>query len=540
MRKARLIILLLSLLVTIVSCKRSQMPAIQRALSVYASEPDSALAILNGMERKSLPASEEAMYALIYTASQDKSGLDVSSDSLIRIAYDHYAQLPKDSLYSRCMYYMGKYYWLNDSLDRAEYCLKKAERRAAMDCDTATQCLALEKLQRTVRHRAPNRGLAYINKAINLYKHYSKASVRNTIYLLLDKCLSEWFLNRTAEALAHSNEILKMALELNDSAVISDVYQDMACFSGDVGHTQIALEQAKLSCKFAAKYDLNKMIELAYAYEMADSLNSCLNLLDTLTVITPSYYYDKSHLRFLIAIKKRDYLNAKLYSDSSCHYIRTMYKDELRTNAENYNKLMVEKVENTKNENKVVALKYIVTLIILLAISVVLLILLSYKNYKAASSKKLADEKERIKYEQILHKKEVEQAEKLHQEEIKHKNIQMETMRKFLMQKIDIISRLNENSENHVVISDAEWNEMEVYLESVDNLFVSRLRKQFNNLTTDDIRLLMLLRLKVATKILANIYGISEKSIRQKLFVFKGKLDLTEKGLSLRQFINNF
>ena len=61
------------------------------------------------------PPAEKAYYALTYYLAQNKSGLDVANDSLIRVAYNYYAKLPEDSLYARCMYYMGVYYSLSDS-----------------------------------------------------------------------------------------------------------------------------------------------------------------------------------------------------------------------------------------------------------------------------------------------------------------------------------------------------------------------------------------------------------------------------------------
>lgn len=113
--------------------------------------PDNALSLLQTLNRSRFSEVEAAHYALVYTLSQDKSGIDVSNDSLLRLAYNHYRTLPTDSLYSRCMYYMGKYYLLTDSAHAAAHCLHEAERAAAASCDTAVQCMALEKLS-TLSH----------------------------------------------------------------------------------------------------------------------------------------------------------------------------------------------------------------------------------------------------------------------------------------------------------------------------------------------------------------------------------------------------
>lgn len=50
----------------------------------------------------------------------------------------------------------------------------------------------------------------------------------------------------------------------------------------------------------------------------------------------------------------------------------------------------------------------------------------------------------------------------------------------------------------------------------------------------------MLIRLKLPAKELARIYGISEKSIKQNLFLFKEKLGIQQEKISLRKYIEAF
>lgn len=65
------------------------------------------------------------------------------------------------------------------------------------------------------------------------------------------------------------------------------------------------------------------------------------------------------------------------------------------------------------------------------------------------------------------------------------------------------------------MLSDNDWTELEVFLDSVEDLFVSRLKKEHPNLSNADVRLMMLLRLKLSQKTLASIYCVSEKAIKQ-------------------------
>lgn len=97
------------------SCKETHNRAIDLAYHLTSTAPDSALSVLNGVNQKKLSKAEMARYALVYTIAQDKSGLDVDNDSLLRTAYTYYNNREDDSLYAKCEYYMGKYYLLNDS-----------------------------------------------------------------------------------------------------------------------------------------------------------------------------------------------------------------------------------------------------------------------------------------------------------------------------------------------------------------------------------------------------------------------------------------
>lgn len=84
-----------------------------------------------------------AMYSLAYTMAQDKTGIDIDNDSLIRTAYTYYYNRPEDSLYAKSQYYMGKYYALNDSSEKALQCFRKSIVMAKRKHDYDTQCLSL-------------------------------------------------------------------------------------------------------------------------------------------------------------------------------------------------------------------------------------------------------------------------------------------------------------------------------------------------------------------------------------------------------------
>ena len=66
------------------------------------------------------------------------------------------------------------------------------------------------------------------------------------------------------------------------------------------------------------------------------------------------------------------------------------------------------------------------------------------------------------------------------------------------------------------------------------------MKKAYPNLRDKDYQFCMLVRLDFSIKNLANIYGIAEVSLKQKLVTFKERLDIPDKSMSFKQFIANF
>ena len=91
---------------------------ISTIIPLAEKKPDSALALLKKVDQTKLSEKAVALYSIAYTMAQDKSGIDVDNDSLLRNAYNWYNGKPADSLYAKCEYYMGKYYALNDSSEK--------------------------------------------------------------------------------------------------------------------------------------------------------------------------------------------------------------------------------------------------------------------------------------------------------------------------------------------------------------------------------------------------------------------------------------
>ena len=528
------IIIILSVLTAflVTSCKETHNKAIDIAYQLTATAPDSALSVLDGVDQAKLGKAEMARYALVYTIAQDKSGLDVDNDSLLRTAYTYYNNREDDSLYAKCEYYMGKYYMLNDSTELAEDCLQKAADVSEKNGDRYTQCMALEKYSRVLRQTNPRKAVEVARHAETTYSSTPETSKSNIVYTKLNVSMCLLFADSVNEAEKKCKEAMSVAYEVKDSGILSDVYQDMASVLAEKKNYKESLWYSYQSCKLDNADQSSKMLNLAWSYLNADSIKQCNALLNTIQTENLSELYTAYYIRHLAAIKEHDYSKAVSLADSAYHYIEEMYGKELNDKEKYYKSLVAAQYEKGISEGRANLLTWLVSLIVFSAIAVIAFILYAYRQYKLRAERKIQSEQEKLAMEK-----------KMHEEEIRHKEIQLSTMRSFILRRIDTAQKIQElrgNKTDTVPLTEEDWEEIRLFVDGVEGNFVSRLHSTFPDLSDDDIRLMMLLRLKMPTKALALIYGISEKSIKQKLFVYKAKVGISGEKVSLRTFIEAF
>ena len=528
-----IIILFLLAAFLVTGCKETHNRAIDLAYRLTATAPDSALSVLNGINQNKLGNAEMARYALVYTIAQDKSGLDVDNDSLLRTAYTYYNNREEDSLYAKCEYYMGKYYMLNDSTELALSCLQKAANVSKQHRDKYTQCMALEKYSRAIRQTDPQRAVKVAGIAENIYNKLPGASKYNTIYLKLNASMALLLAGNAASAATKCNEAFIIASELKDADILSDVYQDMAAIEKQRKDFTMALRYSKASYSTCSKFDISKALNLATAYLDADSLSSCKKILNSIHPDNAEYKYIDFNIRHLASIKAHDHDVAYNNADSAYYYLEQMYDNQLDSKQEYYNSLVKTKYEKGVAKGEAQLLSWLIVVTSLFALTIILFILHSYRQYKSTAKDKLKAEQEKLMQE-----------ERIHNEELHHKEIQLSTMRNYLLKKINIAQRIEEmrgNQNDIVVLTEEDWEEIKMFVDNVEGNFISRLKKQFPKLSDNDVKFMILIRLKMSSKAMGLIYNISEKSIRQKLFVYKSKVGLEGKNSpSLRSYIESF
>lgn len=529
------------------SCHTDRSRILVSAYSMVDSLPDSALSLLKKVKYAELSAKDKAEYSLLFTMAQDKSGLDVDNDSLIRIAYDWYQQHQDDSLYAKCLYYMGKYYMLNDSTEQAISLLTQSSQKSNKIGDLKTESMALEKLSKVYQVVEPKKSLLFSKKALETYARYQYATLKNRIYLNLNYSEALLACEITRKSVDVALSILPKALVLKDSVVLADVYQDLANSYLYLGYKDSCLFYAKKTYDLQPIKNMSCRLMLADAYQEADSVRQCLALLESLKPTLSTEKYVCFQICSQASIKMQDYEKSKMYVDSAYSCIENMYAEAVKGKADYYSSFLEKEKQKSELKGRAEMQSYLLLLVIILALLVIVFLLYVYKNSRSKAQKEIIFEKRqaemKVRHEHELAMIEKNLSEQYHQKELSRKEVQLSIMRSYLMKLVTAVEKLNSiktGTGKHVVLTEKDWKEIAAFLDSTENMFVTRLKTRFPNLSEGDLHLMMLLRLKMPQKVLASLYCITEKAVKQKLFLYKEKVGINGQNISLREYMETF
>lgn len=529
------------------SCHTDRSRILVSAYSMVDSLPDSALSLLKKVKYDELSAKDKAEYSLLFTMAQDKSGLDVDNDSLIRIAYDWFQQHQDDSLYAKCLYYMGKYYMLNDSTEQAISLLTESSEKSNKIGDLKTESMALEKLSKVYQVVEPKKSLIFSKKALETYASYQYATLKNRIYLNLNYSEALLACEITRKSVDVALSILPKALVLKDSVVLADVYQDLANSYLYLGYKDSCLFYAKKTYDLQPIKNMSCRLMLADAYQEADSVRQCLALLESLKPTLSTEKYVCFQICSQASIKMQDYEKSKMYVDSAYSCIENMYAEAVKGKADYYSSFLEKEKQKSELKGRAEMQSYLLLLVIILALLVIVFLLYVYKNSRSKAQKEIIFEKRqaemKVRHEHELAMIEKNLSEQYHQKELSRKEVQLSIMRSYLMKLVTAVEKLNSiktGTGKHVVLTEKDWKEIAAFLDSTENMFVTRLKTRFPNLSEGDLHLMMLLRLKMPQKVLASLYCITEKAVKQKLFLYKEKVGINGQNISLREYMETF
>ena len=153
--------------------------------------PDSALAVIESMDVDLLKTKRDrAHHALLHVMALDKNYIDVTDDSIARVAVDYYSRKGPKKYEARALYYLGVAYYYQGAYDKAILEFTKAENISSV-CDSLY--LGLTKLMQCNAYNSTYNDvqeLKYAKEALDIfddisadyYSQVAKLSVSRAYY----------------------------------------------------------------------------------------------------------------------------------------------------------------------------------------------------------------------------------------------------------------------------------------------------------------------------------------------------------------------
>ena len=510
MNKLLRIYLLLLAAFIIGSCTDSRKAeVIRQAEQMLQEQPDSALHLLQSIKWKSLRGETLARYALIYSMAQDKSGIDVTSDSLLRIAYEYYCQHPDDSLYARSQYYMGLYLYLTAQTDSAYACLLKAKNTSEKEKDYYTAYLATDRMRRIAEVSDTALCLSLSKDAYQLYLKCANNPI-NEVYLLRGIGDGYHRCYNPDSAIHYYNIALDMAKLTDDSIAISSCLQSISRYYNHYHQNELALDYAQKATSYRGYIDQSLAIILAQCYIEKGEYALAQQYINALpNVESKEKQLVKIGLQHKLCVKTGDSDAAQEYFDSAIDVAADMYLSTQKDKLELYRKNMQEALERQQAEFRgrifAICFGFSVALIILIA-----WLLVRYHH---------ANEKEKA-----------------------YKDYLMEQTRNYVKSIVGFQRKLTEkkNDKKHLELDSQDWAEIQAFLEACDNSFVTRFKEKHPTISEKDYQLCLLLRCGFTNPELELVYSSRTQVIKNKQNLLRKKLGIAENNLSLRQYIKGF
>ena len=186
------LILYIYLLLSVVSCVVNPERELLNDIESYIMEhPDSALAVIESMDVNLLKTKRDrAHHALLHVMALDKNYIDVTDDSIARVAVDYYSRKGPEKYEARALYYLGVAYYYQGAYDKAILEFTKAENISSV-CDSLylgliklMQCNAYNSTYNDIQE------LKYAKEALDIfddisadyYSQVAKLSVSRAYY----------------------------------------------------------------------------------------------------------------------------------------------------------------------------------------------------------------------------------------------------------------------------------------------------------------------------------------------------------------------
>ena len=554
--KKFLLLLLLASASFMTKCRyESQKSLLSKVDSFLPLQPDSADVYLQSAKIQQLKGDEEnALYALLRTMTDVLQDKEISSDTLIGMAYNYYSQqyqknIPSDKKtikhYAQSALYMGDWYSSQDSVKLSEDCYRQAIKHSEECKDWHTCYIAYERLAEQVQWGNVEEALNLIDKGIQVY-----GKCNDNIENLLS--LYAYAAHFSAEIAYRNNTDFQPALDYAykvyhlaiDSCLTEYHNQSLASLAEiywEMGEYQKALDYARKIkiVDFDTEYSLALNMKIAQYYLSCDSVAKAKEL-----CLAPKKIENKK-LEYLyarelaeIAVKQLIPDSIILYMDSAFSYSEDMFLEALKTKDDYFRETLVKEQENAhltyKNRLRMWVFSICLCFITIGGLLVLRLLLLRIRMHREQQAHQEEESRHLQKELQLMNERQQALAESDQKKAATIKHLQ-----RYIIDRTDVALKLKDGTPR-VKMSPKEWTDVEQLLDEIDGKRISKLRAKFKELTIDDIRLCVMVRLGMSNPAIGEVYGITPSAIQhRKQTLKKKKMGVFDPNITLDDFIES-
>lgn len=264
MKKLTIIAVIVSFLM-ISGCAARQTSLLLNDVESYIMErPDSALAVLDTMDRAHLSTNRlKAHHALLHAMALDKNYIDVTDDSLASVALSYYSRKGPEKYEARAQYYLGLSFYYAGDYNKAILEFTKAEKIAERSDSLYWGFVKVAQADTYGKTYNFAEGLNCLRKAIDIYE-----GINARYYLSVAKLrLSQTLLN---ENYSEGTELLYNLINSEDidtkiriSAIVSYAFMNVVADEPDYNKSDEYY--SKVYKDFAGQY-MSIKDYWAYAY----------------------------------------------------------------------------------------------------------------------------------------------------------------------------------------------------------------------------------------------------------------------------------
>lgn len=532
---------ILSLLFFFTACSvREDTLWLQKAEQFYADKQiDSTLTYLNRIVPEELGGEDVYTYWRIQFSVAPQPFILHSSEKIEKLS-QHYEKM-KDTINLREINHIKyRQFLYNQVYDKADSMLQIIEKEAIVQqCPKELVRTYIYKTQFFKQIGRADSTLAYINKKMTIdtthlhLKHYYREKAQTLLGLREFEVAKEML--DSAKAYATRDKDSEFAYSL------AKEYTDLYVAQRQFSEALQSLQQSRRNMK-RSDIPLHNMYK-AHVYELMHQQDSACYYYNLVSQSSNIFLASEAALRLSYLYEQsgspekafRKHENAIAF----LHNIYSAYNNQ--ASASQFNEL---KLETEINALEIVRQRHI-NLILLLTfiLSMIVTAFLYYLQYKKKEEMKriLQQESERLKQENKL----LKQAEELSVLREKASMLREELLRKMEVFKklpsLDNDTEEDKNSNRQISLTENEWREIRVVLDSNYDHFTTRLKQKFPTLSIADINFCCLIKINVSLHDMSNIYCISRNSVSKKKLRMKEKLGITsDEGISLDEYLQKY